>query len=117
MTRGRRHVHTSADEFPVAGDRHLLEVDDLHTHFRTPRGVVRAVDGVSLTLDRGRTLGLVGESGCGKSVLSRSIMGLLPPSADRRGAIHFDGQRVDGLGDDALRTTGARRCRWSSRTR
>ncbi|MDD9369967.1 MAG: ABC transporter ATP-binding protein [Acidimicrobiales bacterium] len=103
MTRGRRHVHTSADEFPVAGDSHLLEVDDLHTHFRTPRGVVRAVDGVSLTLERGRTLGLVGESGCGKSVLSRSIMGLLPSSADRSGAIHFDGERVDGLGDDALR--------------
>ncbi|HEX6425742.1 MAG TPA: ATP-binding cassette domain-containing protein, partial [Acidimicrobiales bacterium] len=69
-------MHTSADDFPVASGR-LLEVDDLHTHFRTPRGLVRAVDGVSFTLDRGRTMGLVGESGCGKSVLSRSVMGLL----------------------------------------
>ena len=58
----------------------LLVVDDLHTAFRTGRGTVRAVDGVSLTVGRGRTLGIVGESGSGKTVLSRSIMGLLPPA-------------------------------------
>jgi oligopeptide/dipeptide ABC transporter ATP-binding protein len=103
VTRGRRHVHTSADDFTVATPR-LLEVADLHTQFRTPRGIVRAVDGVSFTLERGRTLGLVGESGCGKSVLSRSIMGLLPGSAERSGEIHFDGERLDGLGDEALRS-------------
>ena len=57
---------------------HLLVVDDVRTHFRTSRGLVRAVDGVSFTLDGGRTLGIVGESGSGKTVLSRSIMGLLP---------------------------------------
>ncbi|TVR27527.1 MAG: ABC transporter ATP-binding protein [Ilumatobacter sp.] len=56
----------------------MLVVDDVRTHFRTSRGLVRAVDGVSFTLDGGRTLGIVGESGSGKTVLSRSIMGLLP---------------------------------------
>ena len=56
----------------------LLVVDDLHTSFRTSRGTVRAVDGVSLTVNRGQTLGIVGESGSGKTVLARSIMGLLP---------------------------------------
>ena len=59
----------------------LLELTDLSTHFHTPGGVVRAVDGVSLTLEEGRTLGLVGESGCGKSVLARTLMGLLPSYA------------------------------------
>ena len=57
----------------------LLVVEDLHTSFRTGRGTVRAVDGVSLSVSRGKTLGIVGESGSGKTVLSRSIMGLLPP--------------------------------------
>jgi peptide/nickel transport system ATP-binding protein len=102
--RGRRHVHTSPEDFPAAAGTGLLDVADLKTHFRTPRGVVRAVDGVSFTLDRGRTLGLVGESGCGKSVLSRSIMGLLPGTAERSGEITFAGERVDGLGDAALRS-------------
>ena len=57
---------------------HLLELTDVKTHFRTPRGLVRAVDGVTFTVDRGQSLGIVGESGSGKTVLSRSIMGLLP---------------------------------------
>jgi len=104
VSKGRRHVHTSADDFPTAGGGGpLLEVDDLETRFHTPRGVVRAVDGVSFRLERGRTLGLVGESGCGKSVLSRSIMGLLPSYAERRGEITFAGERLDLLGEDALR--------------
>jgi oligopeptide/dipeptide ABC transporter ATP-binding protein len=78
----------------------LLEVEDLRTSFRTPAGVVRAVDGVSLTLDRGRTLGIVGESGSGKSVLSRSIMGLLPKrNVVREGRITYDGQQLDTLAD------------------
>ena len=56
----------------------LLEVRDLRTHFFTQQGVVKAVDGVSYTLEEGETLGLVGESGCGKSVSALSIMRLVP---------------------------------------
>jgi peptide/nickel transport system ATP-binding protein len=71
----------------------LLEVTDLVTHFKTDRGIVQAVNGVSFTLERGRTLGIVGESGSGKSVLSRSIMNLLPKhGVIRSGEVIFDGQ-------------------------
>jgi len=103
VIRSRRRVAPPPSGDFTSTNRRLLEVDDLKTHFRTPRGLVRAVDGVSFTLDRGRTLGLVGESGCGKSVLSRSIMGLLPSTADRSGEIRFGGIRLDELGPKALR--------------
>jgi oligopeptide/dipeptide ABC transporter ATP-binding protein len=87
-----------------AGSRRVLEAIDIRTAFRTGRGLVRAVDGVSLTLDRGRTLGIVGESGSGKSVLSRSIMGLLPKrNVERSGAVHYGGQDLVGLPTDRLR--------------
>ena len=56
----------------------LLEVRDLTTHFRTEDGIVRAVDGVSFSVEKGKTLGIVGESGCGKSVTCLTIMGLNP---------------------------------------
>ena len=56
----------------------LLEVKDLKTHFFTMDGVVKAVDGVSYDLEEGETLGLVGESGCGKSVSALSVMRLIP---------------------------------------
>ena len=102
MSPTRRHVHHSPDDFHIVG-RGLLDVVDLRTQFRTPRGMVTAVDGVSFSLQRGRTLGLVGESGCGKSVLSRSIMGLLPGTATRTGEVTFQGERLDLLGDRALR--------------
>jgi peptide/nickel transport system ATP-binding protein len=70
----------------------LLEVRDLKTHFLTPLGTVRAVDGVSLTLERGKTLGVVGESGSGKTILARSIMGLLPArDVIREGTVQFEG--------------------------
>ncbi len=82
----------------------LLEVTDVRTSFNTPRGQVRAVDGVSLTLERGRTLGIVGESGCGKSVLARSIMGLLPGrNVVREGSVRFEGTELIGKRDAELR--------------
>ncbi len=87
---------------PDSGGR-LLEVDDLRTSFRTDRGMVRAVEGVSLTLDRGKTLGIVGESGSGKSVLARSIMGLIPNNAEREGSIRFEEQEISGLSQARMR--------------
>ncbi|HXQ90330.1 MAG TPA: ABC transporter ATP-binding protein, partial [Acidimicrobiales bacterium] len=82
----------------------LLEVSDLYTSFRTARGLVRAVDGVSLTLGRGRTLGVVGESGSGKTVLSRSIMGLLPGSnVERSGTVRFAGHDLSAMSLPELR--------------
>ena len=61
----------------------LLEVKNLQTHFSVEGGEFRAVDGVSFALDAGRTLGIVGESGCGKSVSALSIMGLVPQPPGR----------------------------------
>ena len=87
----------------VPGAGPLLEVQDVQTQFRSPRGLVRAVDGVSFTLERGRTLGIVGESGSGKSVLSRSIMGLLPRNAVRSGRVLFEGTDISQLSDDGYR--------------
>jgi peptide/nickel transport system ATP-binding protein len=73
----------------------LLEVADLRTHFVTPRGVVRAVDGVSLSVRRGHTLGIVGESGSGKTILARSMMGLLPRfNVNRSGSIKYGGTEI-----------------------
>ena len=74
----------------VNGNR-VLTVDNLHTYFFTRKGVVRAVNGVSFSLDKGRTLCLVGESGCGKSVASLSIMRLIasPPGRIVAGSIAF----------------------------
>ena len=83
----------------------LLQVTDLKTHFLTPRGRVRAVDGVTLSLERGRTLGVVGESGSGKTVLSRSIMGLLPRSnVERTGSIVYDGTEISGFSQSEMRS-------------
>src|SRR4051812_41270266 len=81
----------------------LVELRDVVTHFKSPRGLVRAVDGVSLSLERGKTLGVVGESGSGKSVLSRSIMGLLPNNVVRHGSIKFEGREIGDADSEAMR--------------
>jgi oligopeptide/dipeptide ABC transporter ATP-binding protein len=79
----------------------LLEVRGLKTHFHVLDGVVPAVDGVDFSLKRGETLGLVGESGCGKSVTSLSIMGLIetPPGEIVAGEIWFDGRELLSLSE------------------
>jgi peptide/nickel transport system ATP-binding protein len=76
----------------------LLEVRDLRTHFATDDGDFPAVDGVSFALDPGRTLAIVGESGCGKSVTALSIMGLVPspPGRIEEGSIRFEGRELIG---------------------
>jgi oligopeptide/dipeptide ABC transporter ATP-binding protein len=74
----------------------VLEVRDLHTHFFLRRGVVKAVDGVSFSLKRGEVLGLVGESGCGKSLTALSLMRLLPKGGARtiKGEVLLDGENL-----------------------
>jgi len=84
---------------------HLLEVDDLKMHFHTRDGVVKAVDGVSYTLDCGETLGVVGESGSGKSVHALTMMGLIPmpPGRIEGGDVLFKGRSLISMGDKERR--------------
>ncbi len=83
----------------------ILEVRDLHTQFDTLDGVVRAVDGVSFELARGETLGIVGESGCGKSVTALSILRLIPTETGRiaSGSIRFEGEELTALSEEAMK--------------
>ena len=83
----------------------LLEVRGLKTHFATDRGLFRAVDGISFSVPRGRTIGLVGESGCGKSVTSLSVMGLVPspPGKVEAEAVLFGNRDVLRLSADERR--------------
>jgi len=84
----------------------LLDVRDLQTHFHVMDGTVRAVDGISFSVPRGGTVGLVGESACGKSVTALSIMRLLdiPPAEVVGGEIWFDGREILGLPEEEMRT-------------
>ena len=82
----------------------LLEVDGLRVEFWTQRGTVYAVNGVSFEIAAGETLGIVGESGCGKSVTSLALLGLLPRAGRvTAGSATFEGRNLIGLGDRALR--------------
>jgi len=83
----------------------FLQVDNLKTYFELPHGMLRAVDGVSFSLEAGRTLGVVGESGSGKSVLARSIIGLLSASVARlpEGRVLFDGRDLRQLSEREMR--------------
>ncbi|MGD9139505.1 MAG: ABC transporter ATP-binding protein, partial [Desulfobacterales bacterium] len=83
----------------------LLEITDLSVHFHTPEGVARAVDGIDFHLAAGETIGLVGESGCGKSVTSLSILGLVPspPGRIESGKILFEHQNLLDLDFESLR--------------
>ncbi|WP_417719944.1 ABC transporter ATP-binding protein [Salipiger sp.] len=83
---------------------HLLEVRGLKTWFETPKGTVKAVDGVDLTLDRGEILGLVGESGSGKSITGFSLLGLVdPPGKVVDGSILFNGEDLRAASPRRLR--------------
>jgi peptide/nickel transport system ATP-binding protein len=84
-------------------DEPALQVRDLHVYYGTEAGTVRAVDGVSFDLAPGEVLGLVGESGCGKSSLGRGILGLLPPGAKAGGQVLFEGQDLIGMSPRRLR--------------
>ena len=87
-----------------------LEVRDLKTYFYTEDGLVRAVDGVNFSIDRGKTLGLVGESGCGKSVSSLSVLRLIsPPGKIVSGEIFLNGEELLELTEDAMRKVRGRR--------
>ena len=87
----------TADPFePASADpTPLLEVEGLRVTFNAPTGPVRAVRGVSLHVNSGEILGVAGESGCGKSVLFRALLGLLPATADVDGTVRFDGTTMD----------------------
>ena len=97
---------TTAEGPPPAwrGPRPLLEVNDLQVHFpfrrgswlNPERGLIRAVDGISFTVERGQTLGLVGESGCGKSTTARACLNLVRPTG---GDVYLDGEPIAGLDD------------------
>lgn len=81
----------------------LLEVENLGVRLQTQLGPADAVGGVSFSLERGETLGLIGESGCGKSITAMALMGLLPDSAVVSGSIRFDQQELVGVNEAALR--------------
>ena len=78
----------------------LLEVKNLKKYFNTPRGLLHAVDDVTFTLERGKTLGVVGESGCGKSTTGRAILRLLEPTG---GEVFFEGQDITKLSKEEMR--------------
>ncbi len=84
--------------------RPLLEVEDLRVEFPTRHGVLTAVDGLSLSIGEGEVLGVVGESGAGKSLTGSAIIGLLePPGRIAGGEIRFDGRRIDNLPPEQMR--------------
>ena len=80
----------------------LLEVTDLRVRLATQRGPADAVRGVSFALERGQTLGLIGESGCGKSITALALLGFLPERAEVSGSIRFDGEELVGRSDAEL---------------
>ena len=89
----------------------ILRIENLSTHFETVRGTVKAVDGVDLQLNEGDTLGIAGESGCGKTVLALTVMRLIPRPPGRivSGRILFEGQDLLGLSEEEMRRVRGKR--------
>jgi peptide/nickel transport system ATP-binding protein len=88
----------------------ILEVNGLQTHFETERGTVKAVDGIDITVGSGQTLGVVGESGCGKTILALSIMRLVPSPPGRivGGSVFLDGRDLLALSEEEMRRVRGR---------
>lgn len=97
----------------------LMDVRNLVTRFYTQDGVVHAVNGISYTMEEGEILGVVGESGCGKSVHALSIMRLIPspPGRIERDEVWFDGRDLLKLSEAEMQPCAVRRSPWSSRIR
>ena len=89
----------------------VLEVNDLHTYFFNRRGVTKAVDGVSFTVREGETLGIVGESGCGKTMTALSLLRLVPKPAARivSGEVILDGEDLVKISDSEMRAVRGRK--------
>src|SRR5204863_9681920 len=103
--RHRLRLPGSQGAVPVS----LLEIQDLKVQFATEDGVVKAVDGASFAVERGQTLGIVGESGCGKSVANMTILGLTrSPRSTISGRILFDGVDLTQLGVEDMRSVRGR---------
>ena len=100
-----KHESTIRDHRSANSEPQLLRISDLRVHFRTEDGVLKAVDGVSLEIAAGETLGLVGESGCGKSVTAYSILKLLPvpPAEYAGGEIRFRDDDLMAFDEKAMR--------------
>ncbi len=82
-------------------DKPILQVENLKKYFKTPGGMLHAVDDVSFSIEKGKTLGVVGESGCGKSTIGRAILRLIEPTA---GEVHFNGVKLGELNKSQLRS-------------
>src|SRR5499427_6298256 len=87
------------------GSRPLIEIDDLHVHFTTSHGTIRAVEGLSYSVHPGEMVAIVGESGSGKSVSALAVMQLLPQGSARipKGSVRFDGRELLELSDEEMR--------------
>jgi ABC-type dipeptide/oligopeptide/nickel transport system ATPase component len=96
----------------------LLHIKGLKTHFKTDDGMVHAVDGVDMHVAEGETLGVVGESGCGKSVTAFTVMRLvpIPPARIVAGEILWKGRNLLALSDAEMRKIVPRKSRWCSRS-
>ena len=84
----------------------LLEVRDLKMYYKTLRGYVKAVDSVSFDIERGKALGIAGESGCGKTSMASTVLRLLPSNGESLGgSVNLDGVNITKLGDEEVRTS------------